>query len=72
MMTVCRIYSVFKQPKHGHFHNVQECTDFVNKNPEPFIRTMWKFYGQRPVERIVCVRREKLKEILAQQNSVDS
>ena len=45
---------------------------FVNKNPEPFIRTMWKFYGQRPVERIVCVRREKLKEILAQQNSVDS
>jgi len=63
---------VFKQPKHGHFHNVQECTDFVNKNPEPFIRTMWKFYGQRPVERIVCVRREKLKEILAQQNSVDS
>ena len=63
---------VFKQPKHGHFHNVQECTDFVNKNPEPFIRTMWKFYGQRPVERIVCVRKEKLKEILAQQNSVDS
>ena len=63
---------VFKQPKHGHFHNVQECTDFVNKNPEPFIRTMWKFYGQRPVERIICVRKEKLKEILAQQNSVDS
>ena len=63
---------VFKQPKHGHFHNVQECTDFVNKNPEPFIRTMWKFYGQRPVERIVCIRKEKLKEILAQQNSVDS
>ena len=63
---------VFKQPKHGHFHSVAECADFVNKNPEPFIRTMWKFYGQRPVERIVCVRREKLKEILAQQNSVDS
>ena len=63
---------VFKQPKHGHFHSVAECADFVNKNPEPFIRTMWKFYGQRPVERIVCVRKEKLKEILAQQNSVDS
>ena len=63
---------VFKQPKHGHFHSVAECADFVNKNPEPFIRTMWKFYGQRPVERIICVRKEKLKEILAQQNSVDS
>ena len=63
---------VFKQPKHGHFHSVTECADFVNKNPEPFIRTMWKFYGQRPVERIICVRKEKLKEILAQQNSVDS
>ena len=63
---------VFKQPKHGHFHNVQECTDFVNKNPEPFIRTMWKFYGPRPVERIVCIRKEKLKKIMAQQDSVDS
>jgi hypothetical protein len=63
---------VFKQPKHGHFHSVAECADFVNKNPEPFIRTMWKFYGQRPFERIVCVRRENLKKILAQRDSVDS
>ena len=63
---------IFKQPKHGHFHSSGECKTFVNNNPEPLVRTMWKFYGQRPVERIVCVRKEKLKEILAQQNSVDS
>jgi len=22
---------VFKQPKHGHFHSVNECKDFVNQ-----------------------------------------
>ena len=42
---------IFKQPTHGHFHSAIECTTFVNENPKPLIQTIWKYYGQRPVER---------------------
>ena len=34
---------VFKQPKHGHFHSVTECADFVNKNPEPLSKQCGSF-----------------------------
>ena len=62
MMTVCRIYLYLNKPKHGHFHNVQECTDFVNKNPEPFIRTMWKFYGQNLLKELYVFVERSLKK----------
>ena len=63
---------VFKQPKHGHFHSVDECKDFVKNNPEPLVKTVWKFYGQRPVERVICVNEDVLKKFIANNNSVDS
>ena len=63
---------VFKQPKHGHFHSVDECKDFVKNNPEPLVKTVWKFYGQRPVERVICVNEDVLNTFVAQNNSVDS
>ena len=63
---------VFKQPKHGHFHSVTECKDFVKNNPEPLVKTVWKFYGQRPVERVICVNEDVLNKFIAQNNSVDS
>jgi len=63
---------VFKQPKHGHFHSVDECKDFVKNNPEPLVKTVWKFYGQRPVERVICVNEDVLNKFIAQNNSVDS
>ena len=63
---------VFKQPKHGHFHSVTECKDFVKNNPEPLVKTVWKFYGQRPVERVICVNEDVLKKFIAHNNSVDS
>jgi len=63
---------VFRQPKHGHFHSSIECQTFVNENPLPLIQTMVKFYGQRPVERILCVREDRLKNFINEQKSVDS
>ena len=63
---------VFKQPDHGHFHSVAESKEFVKNNPEPFVKTVWKFYGQRPVERIICVNEDVLNTFVAQNNSVDS
>ena len=63
---------VFKQPKHGHFHSVTECKEFVKNNPEPLVKTVWKFYGQRPVERVICVNEDVLNKFIAQNNSVDS
>ena len=63
---------VFKQPKHGHFHSVVECKDFVKNNPEPLVKTVWKFYGQRPVERVICINEDVLKKFIAHNNSVDS
>jgi len=63
---------VFKQPDHGHFHSVAECKEFVKNNPEPLVKTVWKFYGQRPVERVICVNEDVLNKFIAQNNSVDS
>jgi len=63
---------VFKQPDHGHFHSASECTTFVNENPKPLIQTIWKYYGQRPVERVICVNEDVLNKFIAQNNSVDS
>ncbi len=63
---------VFKQPKHGHFHSVTECKEFVKNNPEPLVKTVWKFYRQRPVERVICVNEDVLNKFIAQNNSVDS
>ena len=63
---------VFKQPDHGHFHSASECTTFVNENPKPLIQTIWKYYGQRPVERVICVNEDVLNQFIAQNNSVDS
>ena len=63
---------VFKQPKHGHFHSVVECKDFVKNNPEHLVKTVWKYYGQRPVERDICVREARLKDFVSQQEKVDT
>ncbi len=63
---------VFRQPDHGHFHSASECTTFVNENPKPLIQTIWKYYGQRPVERVICVNEDVLNKFIAQNNSVDS
>ena len=63
---------VFRQPDHGHFHSASECTTFVNENPKPLIQTIWKYYGQRPVERVICVNEDVLNQFIAQNNSVDS
>ena len=63
---------VFKQPKHGHFHSVTECKEFVKNNPAPLVQTIWKFYGGRTVERVICVNKDVLNKFIAQNNSVDS
>ena len=63
---------VFKQPKHGHFHSVTECKEFVKNNPAPLVQTVWKFYGRRPVERVICVNKDVLNKFIAHNNSVDS
>jgi len=63
---------VFKQPDHGHFHSAAECKEFVKNNPAPLVQTVWKFYGQRPVERVICVNEDVLNQFIAQNNSVDS
>ena len=63
---------IFKQPTHGHFHSATECTTFVNENPKPLIQTLWKYYGQRPVERVICVREDRLKDFVSQQEKVDT
>ena len=64
---------IFQQPEeHGHFHSAVECTTFVNENPKPLIQTLWKYYGQRPVERVICVREDRLKDFVSQQEKVDT
>ena len=46
--------------------------EFVKNNPEPLVKTVWKFYRQRPVERVICVNEDVLNKFIAQNNSVDS
>ena len=59
---------IFKQPDHGHFHSAAECTTFVKENPKPLIQTIWKYYGQRPVERVICVNEDVINQFIAQQS----
>ena len=61
---------IFKQPEHGHFHSVEECKTFVQENPAPLVKTIWKFYGQRPVERVICVNKDVINKFIAQQNEI--
>ena len=50
----------------------REHEEFVKNNPAPLVQTVWKFYGQRPVERVICVNEDVLNQFIAQNNSVDS
>ena len=62
---------IFQNPKdHGHFHSVEECKTFVQENPAPLVKTIWKFYGQRPVERVICVNEDVINQFIAQQNEI--
>ena len=43
---------------------------FVKENPKPLVQTIWKYYGQRPVERVICVKEDVNNKFIAQQNEI--
>jgi hypothetical protein len=62
---------VFQQPKeHGHFHSSVECRDYVRDNPIPLIKTLVNQYGSRPIQKVLCVSEENVRQFI-QERDID-
>ena len=62
---------VFEQPKeHGHFHSSMECRDFVRDNPIPIIKALANQYGSRPIQKVLCVPEENVRQFI-QERDID-
>ena len=56
---------VFEQPKeHGHFHSSVECGDYVRDNPLPFIKALVNQYGSRPIQKVICVHEDNVRQFI--------
>ena len=56
---------VFQQPKeHGHFHSSVECRDYVRDNPIPIIKALANQYGSRPIQKVLCVPEENVRQFI--------
>ena len=63
---------IFEQPKeHGHFHSSMECRDFVRDNPIPIIKALGDQYGERPIQRVVCVPEENVLKFVEERDIKD-
>ena len=62
---------VFQQPKeHGHFHSSVECRDYVRDNPIPIIKAQANQYGSRPIQKVLCVPEENVRQFI-QERDID-
>ena len=62
---------VFQQPKeHGHFHSSVECRDYVRDNPIPIIKALANQYGSRPIQKVLCVPEENVRQFI-QERDID-
>ena len=60
---------IFQEPKeHTHFHSSMECRDYVRDNPIPFIKVLAEEYGPRPIEKVICVPEENVRQFITERN----
>ncbi len=60
---------VFQQPKeHGHFHSSVECRDYVRDNPIPLIKPLVNQYGSRPIQKVLCVSEENVRQFIQERD----
>ena len=60
---------VFEQPKeHGHFHSSVECRDYVRDNPLPIIKALANQYGSRPIQKVLCVPEENVRQFIEERD----
>ena len=55
---------IFKQPDHGHFHNVATCQKFIGDHPFKLAKALINEFGDRPPERIMCVPEETIESFM--------
>ena len=60
---------IFQQPKeHGHFHSSVECRDYVRDNPLPIIKALANQYGSRPIQKVLCVPEENVRQFIEERD----
>ena len=56
---------IFQEPQeHGHFHSSTDCRDHVRNNPVPIMTALSNQYGNQPLEKILCVPEQNVRNFL--------